>query len=125
MPTSRLYVPQSPSPDSPSYWEISAADLTGFHLSPTELLTGGCPSSVSVLPAGDAANPTTEASAVDPNSDLIWVARSQFNDDGEHQWTTHSLAWANPDSPWLFSVSADSEAGRRQLVDAFVTAAGG
>jgi hypothetical protein len=35
-----------------------------------------------------------------------------------------TLSWGNADSPWLFTASADSEAGLTALVTAFVTAAG-
>jgi hypothetical protein len=58
-----------------------------------------------------------EASAVDPDSDLLWMAGGDEEGFG--------LIWAASDGSWLFYASADTAEVRVKLIHAFITAAGG
>lgn len=110
-PIARTYRPTSPNPgDSPIYWQIWAENAQERPWTVTEWI------------AEQATMPQTEASSTDETGNLVWVASSSV---AEQQWTAYGLMWANPDGSWLFMVLADSEAGRRRLVEAFITAAGG
>jgi hypothetical protein len=62
---------------------------------------------------------------------IVWIqaetTAGMAGDDPATPETTrplYTLAWGNADSPWLFTASANSEAGLTALVTAFVTAAG-
>ena len=68
-----------------------------------------------------ASYPSAEASTVDPSADLMWVAIYEATEEPP----AYLLMWSKPDSSWVFFVAADSEVGRQQLVQAFITAAGG
>ena len=65
--------------------------------------------------------PPVEASALDPSRELVWVATREA--DRPEKPGVFMVHWAKPDGSWTFSLQANSEAGRRQLVDAFLTAA--
>jgi hypothetical protein len=60
---------------------------------------------------------TIEATALDPNSDLLWMA-------GTNE-VLYGVMWADPDGSWVFAVQADTAESRVKLVHAFITAAGG
>jgi hypothetical protein len=56
---------------------------------------------------------------LEPKDDLVYLtATTSANDE-----TVYVMAWGEPDSEWLFSLSADSMEGRLALVAAFVDAA--
>jgi hypothetical protein len=63
-----------------------------------------------------------EANAVNPDSDLIWMALGPAPED---EFEVFMFSWADPDGSWVFVVVADTAESRAKLVDAFVTAAGG
>lgn len=63
-----------------------------------------------------------EASAVDPDDDLIWMA---FGPAPEDEFEVFGLLWADPDGSWRFVAVADTAAFRVKLVHAFIAAAGG
>jgi hypothetical protein len=57
---------------------------------------------------------------------LLWVARTDEWETAPGQMrTAYLLDWAEAGGDFAFFVQAGSEAGRRALVDAFITAAGG
>lgn len=60
---------------------------------------------------------TIEASALDPEGELLWM---EFN----HGEQTFSLEWADPAGPWAFIASGDTIEFRTQLIEAFISAAG-
>jgi hypothetical protein len=68
---------------------------------------------------------SVEASAVEPTGELVWVAFNAVFQDAPVEGSIYMLAWAKPEGSWAFSLQADSEAGRQQLVQAFVDAANG
>lgn len=72
---------------------------------------------------------TIEMSALDLDGDLVWIAanavREELDVPPEQQETDYTMIWAKPGGSWAFWIQADSAAGRIQLVDAFITAAGG
>jgi hypothetical protein len=63
-----------------------------------------------------------EAHAVDPGSDLIWMA---IGPSPEDEFEVFGLSWADPDGSWRFFAVADTAEFRVELVHAFITAAGG
>jgi hypothetical protein len=66
---------------------------------------------------GPAEGLTVEASALDPNGDLVWVASTDTE--------TFGLLWADPDGSWVFNLAGDSAEFRVRLIQAFITAGGG
>lgn len=70
-----------------------------------------------VAEAYEAEGITVEASALDPNGHLVWVAAT----DDEN----YALMWADPEGSWIFSIQGDSAQFRTKMVHAFITAAGG
>ena len=72
---------------------------------------------------------TVQASSLDLNADLLWVATravlQDLSEDLPVGGPIYMLFWAKPDGSWAFFLQADSEAGRKALAHAFVTAAGG
>lgn len=57
-----------------------------------------------------------ETQRLDPDDDLAYLIGTGTGN-GE---TVEVMAWGNPDSEWLFSLTADSPANRVALVNAFV-----
>lgn len=60
---------------------------------------------------------TIEATALDPNSDLLWMAYTR-------DLETFTLGWADPDGSWLFYATGDTADFRIKLVDAFISTVG-
>ena len=98
--------------DSPSLWHIWAEDIQS---DPESALT------VTEFLASEASYPSAEASAINPNGDLMWVALYEATE----QPTAYGLMWAEPAGSWVFFAFADSQEGRQQLLEAFKAAAGG
>jgi hypothetical protein len=63
-----------------------------------------------------------EAHAVDPDSDLLWMATGPAPED---EFDVFTLWWADPDGSWRFFAVADTAEFRVKLVNAFMTAARG
>lgn len=74
------------------------------------------------LTAAGAEGWNVEGQAVDPDSDLIWMAAGPAPED---EFDVFALVWADPGGSWRFFAVADTAEFRVELVDAFVTAAGG
>jgi hypothetical protein len=72
--------------------------------------------------AFEATGGNIEASAGDPDGDLIWMA---FGPSPEDEFESFALWWADPDGSWGFLAVADTAEVRIELVHAFITAAGG
>ncbi len=107
-------------------WSIGAMDSADLQTpNPGEETAAGWVTDFASRPGGA----TVEASAVDLNGDLIWVASGaviqDLSEDPPVGGPIYMVSWAKPDGSWAFSLQADSEAGRKALVHAFVTAAGG
>jgi hypothetical protein len=66
--------------------------------------------------------PPVEASDLDPTRKLVWVATQESGPPAERD--TFMAHWARPDGSWVFSLQANTEAGRRRLDEPFVMAAG-
>jgi len=63
---------------------------------------------------------TVEASAVDPDGDLVWaVVTDQETEDGI---PAYHLVWADPDGSWIFYATGDTAEFRVSLIQAFVDA---
>jgi hypothetical protein len=84
---------------------------------------------VVTLPSWFGSLGTVEASALDLDGDLVWIAASEVWEGPDlppdQQGTVYTMIWAQPDGSWAFHIQADSAAGRVQLVHAFITAAAG
>jgi hypothetical protein len=104
-------------------WSIGAMDSETLQTpNPGEETAAGWVADFASRPGGA----TVEASAVDLNGDLVWVASSavmqDLSEDPPVGGPIYMLSWAKPDGSWAFSLQADSEAGRKALAHAFVTA---
>lgn len=107
-------------------WSIAAMDSETLQTpKPGEETAAGWVTEFASRPGGA----TVQASSVDLNGDLVWVASravlEDMSEDGPVGGPIYMLVWAKPDGSWAFSLSADSEAGRKALAHAFTTAAGG
>jgi hypothetical protein len=60
-----------------------------------------------------------EPSTADPESDLLWTTPPFADEEG------FGFIWASSDGSWVFYLSADTAESRIELIDAFVSAAGG
>jgi hypothetical protein len=60
---------------------------------------------------------TIEATALDPNTDLLWM---EFTRDRQ----TFTFAWADPHGAWLFYATGHTAEFRTRLIHAFIEATG-
>lgn len=73
--------------------------------------------------ASSSDSPPLEASELDPDEELIWVASGEsYGPDGEGIFF---VRWAQPDGERLFIAQAFTEIGRRRLVEEFIDAVAG
>ena len=74
--------------------------------------------------SGRAADRTIEGRVL--TGTLLWVtANAEWETAPGQMGTAYSLDWAAAGGSWVFFIQAGSEAGRQQLVEAFITTAGG
>lgn len=97
--------------------QVQAIDLTKGDFFPTNW-TGG--QVVAIM-----ARQGEEVAELGRDGSLVWIRQDTFMGDAgsTERFPVYSISWGRTDSPWMFTVGADTRESREALLAAFVAAA--